>query len=83
MYIKRIDTTRFRNYARPSYIQFHQKVNIFLGKNEERPTFGRHIYECYGKIFQNTKDKDLITLWRGILPVRAGSKLFTMKTIRH
>jgi DNA replication and repair protein RecF len=71
MYIKEISLRDFRNYESLD-VQFHNKVNIFLGQNAQGKTnLLESIYiTSMGKSFRTGKDRDM---------VRFGSEFFRVK----
>ena len=71
MYIKDISLKDFRNYESLD-VQFHNKVNIFLGQNAQGKTnLLESIYiTSMGKSFRTGKDRDM---------VRFGSEFFRVK----
>ena len=71
MYIKEISLKDFRNYESLD-VQFHNKVNIFLGQNAQGKTnLLESIYiTSMGKSFRTGKDRDM---------VRFGSEFFRVK----
>jgi DNA replication and repair protein RecF len=71
MYIKDISLKDFRNYESLD-VQFHNKVNIFLGQNAQGKTnLLESIYiTSMGKSFRTGKDRDM---------VRFGSDFFRVK----
>jgi len=71
MYIKEINLKDFRNYENLN-VQFHNKVNIFLGQNAQGKTnLLESIYiTSMGKSFRTGKDREM---------VRFGSEFFRVK----
>jgi len=73
MYFKEVDLTNFRNYESQK-IDFHDKVNIIIGKNAQGKT---NLLEALyimslGKSFRTSKDNEMM---------RFGSELTRVKTI--
>ncbi|MEE3362140.1 MAG: DNA replication/repair protein RecF [Anaerovoracaceae bacterium] len=61
MYIKSIELKNFRNY-KEAKMDFHEKVNIFAGKNAQGKTnLLESIYlSAVGKSFRTNRDRDLV-----------------------
>ncbi|MGI6203827.1 MAG: DNA replication/repair protein RecF [Anaerovoracaceae bacterium] len=61
MYIKNIELKNFRNY-KEAKIDFHEKVNIFAGKNAQGKTnLLESIYlSATGKSFRTSRDRELV-----------------------
>ncbi len=72
MYIKEIELKDFRNYENLK-VQFHNKVNIFLGHNAQGKTnLLESIYiTSMGKSFRTGKDRDMVRFGADFFRVKA------------